>query len=125
MHRDQELFAICHRYCMAHMCIDCACQSLTLTCFMQAIGVSLKRCCIHPCLVCKILSFLPPETMPVFDVTGYQKDSHGKVQLLCEREAIRVVIIVSVVEGQHERCTSISLLLFSFIRRVEFFQCLL
>src|ERR1700730_4001036 len=109
---------------MTHTSIDCVSHSLTLTCFMQVIGVSFKRYCIHPCLICQILPFFPPETMLIFDVTGNEKDGEREAQLLCEREAKRVVIVVSVVEGQYERCTSISLRMFSFIGCVEFFQCL-
>src|ERR1700676_1475587 len=97
MHSEQELLAFCNRCSMTYTSIDCACQSLTLTCFMQVIGVSIKRCRIHLCLTCKILPLFPPETMPIFDVTGYQKDSERKAQLLCKLEAMRVVIVVSVV----------------------------
>src|SRR2546423_976882 len=57
----------------------------------------------------EISILLPPETASALDVPWHQEDGDGYLQLACQGKGMRIVVVVSIVEGYYQGCAPISL----------------
>src|SRR5437870_831047 len=82
------------------------------------------NCCLpYVCVGYTAIALSPPKVITALHITRDEKDSKGNLQLMCERQTIRIVIVVSIVEGERQGRTSVIRLLPILRRHVEFFQC--
>src|SRR6266571_9577321 len=87
------------------------------------VDVPFNRCLPHLRVRHKAIALSPPKVITALHITWDEKDSERNLQFTCERQAMRIVIVVSIVEGEHQWCTSVTHLLPILRRHVEFFQC--
>src|SRR6266849_5173676 len=87
------------------------------------VNAPFNRCLSHLCVRHKAVALSPPKVITTFHVAWSEKESERNLQLACKRKAMRIVIVVSIVEGKHQWCTSVTHLLPILGRHVEFFQC--
>src|SRR5579864_3659284 len=70
----------------------------------------------------KALVLQPPEIISAFYVTRNDKDSNRNLQLPCKSKGMRVVIAVSIIEGQYHRYAPVTYPLPLLRRCIELFQ---
>src|SRR5260370_25290738 len=87
------------------------------------VNAPFNRCLSHLCVRHKAVALSPPKVITTFHVAWSEKESERNLQLACKRKAMRIVIVVSIVEGKHQWCTSVTHLLPILGLHVEFFQC--
>src|SRR5581483_6355900 len=84
-----------------------------------------ERNLIHRSASYEASSLTPPKVIATLDIARYQKDGDGNLQFESQWEGMCIVIVIAIIERQHQGSTAIMRVLWRTIGRVEFFQRLI
>src|SRR5712692_1330426 len=76
-------------------------------------------------MVYNVLALQPPEAITAFNVTRNDKNGDRNLQLACKNKSVRIVILISIIKADHQRCAAVMYLPFLARPCIEFFQCCL